>query len=275
MPDITIPKPTSSHILWGGAVEIHCFGRPQNWSLAGKTALAAEMNNPGIRYRMHQMAERYGLERIYAPNPSKFNGVVAHMEEFDVEWADERVLRGPFADGVLLTEPNTAFAVSSADCPTVVHHEPTTGLVTAAHAGLESLHMADGKDSVIENVISAMRKALGANYGLYQPSFIACGIGKGAYFFDPNHPRFTEKHGELCRSAGRLFLGSVEEIGGLNFVDLAELIRLQYMTIGFDKSLVGTDGACTARDKGRNGQPLWHSNRRGDKTRNLVLVIRR
>ena len=42
--------PTESHTLWGGAVEVHCFGiRHGNWSLKGETPEEAEENNPGKR----------------------------------------------------------------------------------------------------------------------------------------------------------------------------------------------------------------------------------
>lgn len=262
-------------MLWGGAVEVHCFGRPQNWSLAGGSPIETGWNNPGIRYRMKLLAEKYRCRHVYAPNPSRFNGRIAEPDEFDVALVDDQIMRGPFADGVILTEPNTAFAVSSADCPTVVHYEPTTGLTVGAHAGFESLYADRYRHSVIDAMVSALAAKLGSEPKLYRPAFVACGIGQSAYTFDTSHPKFSEKHAMLCEYASETCPDAITEIESLRFIDLAEIIRSQFKSIGFDKRLVGMDGACTAYDRGPDGEHLWHSNRRGDKSRNLVLVIRR
>lgn len=282
MPDITIPEPTSSHILWGGAVEIHCFGRPQNWSLAGGSGLEAEMNNPGIRYRMLRLAEKYGCEKIYAPNPSEFNAQIVTPDDFPVSWTDTPVLRGPFADGVLLTEANTAFAVSSADCPTSLLCDSSTGNVVATHAGLKSL--LSGTPQTDDLVMNMFLSVVAASPHPLDPEslrgFIACGIGAHFYILDPEHAAFTEEHRLLLEKIMKTFPAHAipKGRGGLSGpygIDLRGIFdeNMGYIPVGRD--CVGFDGVCTFSGKDTNGNPLWHSNRRGDKTRNLVLVIRR
>lgn len=277
MPDITIPKPTSSHILWGGAVEIHCFGKGQNWSLAGRTPHEADWNNPGIRYRLYQMAKRYGASRIYAPNPSQFNGQIAHTDEFDLDWAGGKVFRGPFTDGVLLTEPNTAFAVSSADCPTVVLNDSLSGGLVAAHAGFRSLIPDEhGGRTLLHRMSFALDTYVSRiSQGAFLRGFIACGIGESSYRFLSSDKGFTDRHREACEWVERCFRIAIRSSGSGWYVDLAELVRAQLEIMAVGKEYVGFDGACTSSDIDCHGNPLWHSNRRGDKTRNLVLVIRR
>lgn len=276
-------KPTSSHTLWGGAVEIHCFGKETgNWSLAGTTQEDAERNNPGIVHRVTGLMHQFGCY-IFAPSPWKFNAEIVEANACTTRWVDANgfpIFRGPKADGLVLSEPGMAFAVSSADCPTVVLADRKTGAMVAAHAGLNSLvdrGLVDGGELTREHasVISAMvRRVKRFGTGTMQ-AFVTCGISGLAYLFPTRNGPHKEKNVRLLNHLRESWpmCASVREVGS---VDLAKLIEGQLHDHGVYDSAVGSDGVCTFYDKiWETDQPLWHSNRRGDKTRNLVLVIRR
>lgn len=238
--------------------------------------MEADWKNPGIRARMYELAGHHGIRRIYAPNPSEFNGIIARPDAFDVEWAEDRVLRGPMADGVLLTEPGTAFAVSSADCPTAVLYDIPSGLVVAAHAGFRGLLDME-KLPLAHEMAMAIKTLFGEDsYDCrLHRGFIACGIGHNAYAFDASHAAFTETHRLMCERVEEMWPEAVLRSDDRWLIDLPTLFRVQLETWSTDRSRVGSDGACTRSDISRYGPALWHSNRRGDTSRNLVLVIRR
>lgn len=241
-------------------------------------------NNPGILDKMAELMFGYRCD-IFAPHPSEFNGQIVNYKSFDRKpWADSAgsLLRGPKADGVILPPNDMAFAVSSADCPTIVLTDRRTGAMVAAHAGLDSLidrSVAHGGEpsrehaSVVDAMVAKIRRF---NTSTMQ-AFVTCGISPEAYYFD----KFGE-HGErnkellsyVMKNWGAACYDWVgRESGGIS---LFELIRAQLALRGVRVSTIGSDGACTFYDKKwMTDEYLWHSNRRGDKTRNLVLVIRR
>jgi len=278
-------KPTSSHILWDGAVEIHCFGRVTgNWSLAGATQEEAEKNNPGILGRMEYLMLEYDCD-IFAPNPSEFNAKVVHQSDFTDRWLtpglQTKLYRGLKADGFVLIESGTAFAVSSADCPTAVLYDPKTGRVGAAHAGRDSLIdpgvVHDGKPSREHlSVIDALAEQVGRGDKCQLQAFISCGIGPVSYTHPPDHEIHGEKNRRLIEFIFRHWGGWAVPIPEKGQIWLDNIIFQQLMKHGLSESNVSGDGVCTYASMQPNSrEPLWHSHRRGDKTRNLVLVIRR
>ena len=276
-------KPTSSHVLWGGAVEIHCFGRATgNWSITGTTANEAKENNHGILGRFEKLGIQYDLSKIYAPNPSRFNARVVMTEEGVDEWIPSFLYRGIYADGVVLCEPGTAFALSSADCPTVVLCNPNNGRLVAAHAGRDSLidrsFLEKGFPSrKHQSVVDAMVDSITGWSRMCIMGFVACGIGPFAYRHpltvgSPDYNSNLRLIDHICKRWGR---ACVEDCWS-GTISLETIIRKQCIDQGILGSSMGSDGTCTFSDKGPlDNEALWHSHRRDDKSRNLVLVIRR
>jgi copper oxidase (laccase) domain-containing protein len=272
--------PTESHTLWGGAVEVHCFGTryldrtefvEENWSLAGKTPEEAEENNPGILDRMERIATRFFLQTIYAPHPSTFNAEIADPRSDEWRRWPSSLVRGPLADGVVLREPGTAFVVSSGDCPTVILRDTDSGDVVAAHAGRDSLIKLDDSPHLISSMVAVLRPKRGAKAGIR--AFIACGINYEHFTHPWNDPQNGERnramHAHAAEYEGAAF---ADDEDGL--ISLKDLITGQLISNGLNDTRIGFDGADTYSDLGADGKPLWHSHRRGDRTRNLVLVIR-
>ncbi|MFA5854420.1 MAG: laccase domain-containing protein [Patescibacteria group bacterium] len=279
--------PTESHRLFGGAVEVHCFGtRYGNWSMAGKTPEEAEMNNPGIIERMRRLADQFNCA-VFAPNPSSFNAMVVGPNAFHQEWIENSLIRGPMADGVYLRHRNMAFGVTSADCPTVILHDPCPdGLTVAAHAGRDSLIdraflESRSPERAHESVVSAMLSVMGSG-AWHLRAFIACGISPHRF----SHPFEDEQHGQT----NRLITDYIVEKWGATCVPgdrrsgrlwLTEIIRRQLADLGLDPSHIGCDGVDTYDDRDETLKPHWYSRRRARATpstpdgRNLMLVIRR
>jgi copper oxidase (laccase) domain-containing protein len=262
--------PTESHLLFGGAVEVHCFGtRHGNWSMAGKTPEEAEKNNPGIMARMRQASEQFDCV-ILAPNPSRFNARIVDEESVNREWIEGRLYRGPLADGVRLRRTNAAFGVASADCPTLILRDRERGSIVAAHAGRDSLIKPPDYHN---GLVGVMLGDLGLEpYEREEVrAFIACGIHSRHF----THPwRDGDRNYAMHRIAASLSAADEEdEEGG---IDLNAVISGQLYVHGAHHSRVGSDSSDTYSDRGRDGSPLWFSNRRDkDGQRNFVLVIRR
>src|SRR3990167_6497964 len=120
---------------FGGSVTVYGFGRPYDWSIVGEEQF-------NVRGRIGSIANKLSLERIYAPKPSSFNGLVCDQSELQEKIPlseSNAMMRGCDADGVPLTDPKDALWISSADCVTIVAFDPLTGIVIPAHGGRDSL----------------------------------------------------------------------------------------------------------------------------------------
>lgn len=266
--DITFVA-TESHSLWGGAVEVHSHGTEWgDWSLANLKLDEDHHERDWLETRLGATIRGRGC-RIYAPNPSEFNGQIALPRDLrDEVLKDFR--RGARADGVLLTEPNQAFAVSSGDCPTVIMRNVSTGAVVAAHAGRDSLIKEDG--GLIRQMVTALTDAGGSRRDVR--AFIACGIGS-EHFVHPVHDPVNGERNRRLRDKAAAYAGAAHANDPDGRISLFHLITGQLVEQGVREERIGFDGADTYSDLGPDGKPLWHSHRRGDRTRNLVLVIRR
>lgn len=267
--------PTQSHILFGGAVEVHCFGtRYGDWSLRGANPEEAEKSNPGILTRLMALSYEYGCT-FHAPNPGMFNGRVVELEELKEAWIPRVLYRGTLADGAVLRHPDQAFAVASADCPTAVLYRPDTGAVVAAHAGRDSLWQNESNGR--RHLITGMLNRLDA-FDERVRGFIACGICPSHFLHSPRDPVHGERNRQMLEAFASYALSFPSRAVGASsgHLRLAEAIREQLYCFGVPLDNVGYDGSCTYGDQGPDGEPLWHSHRRdhGGK-RNLVLVIRR
>src|SRR5690606_1948903 len=111
--------------------------------------------NDTTAMRLADLLDAYVCERTVMPNPSLFNASIVHHGDhnaWNAPWANGRILRGPYADGVLITsrDETVTFGITSADCPTVVLYTER-GMCIVLHAGRDSLfdreHALGGKKS--------------------------------------------------------------------------------------------------------------------------------
>jgi hypothetical protein len=287
-------RPTAHHKLWGGAVEILCFGRKTgDWSLRDETELMPGYPRREVVEAIGKLADKYRC-RIYAPKTSAFNAQVVLARQLADPLIEGVFFRGVEADGVLLEEPGQAFALSSADCPTFVLWDSGTGAVVAAHAGRDSLvdrlevsgaldSCTPPRDSVVMQAIQKLwrpgwpedwLKVLGPRLKV----FIACGIGPRHFSHKMQIP-YTGNEGDnaLVRHIRLTFGdGCLQGDPTDGCIDLAELIRIQCVSSRVSPMNIGCDAVDTFGDLGKDRTNVWHSHRRdGDGTRNLVLVIRR
>ncbi|MEA3249052.1 MAG: laccase domain-containing protein [Patescibacteria group bacterium] len=283
-------QPTQQLILWGGAVEILCFGRDTgDWSLRDEIPELPGYPRPEVVEAIGKLAAAYNC-RIYAPNTSAFNAQIVEARHLADSLVEDAFFRGVEADGVVLRKPGQAFAVSSADCPTFVLRDPITSTVVAAHAGRDSLidplEIRGPREDWIRLRPSSVQQAINEmpipdlHGGLARlKAFIACGIGPTHFRHPYGGDDSDDYNTALIKWAWRwnygndYLWGNDPYEGCLNLVDI---IRMQCRDKGVPTENIGSDGVDTYHDRYPNGRYTWHSHRReGDGTRNLVLVIRR
>ena len=284
-----ILQPTTQHILWGGAVEILCFGRDTgDWSLRDEVPEMPGYPRPEVVEAIGRLANAYDC-RIYAPKTSAFNAQIVEARELADALVEDRFFRGVEADGVILREPRQAFAVSSADCPTFVLWDSITSTVVATHAGRDSLipprlvtgayrRWDRGPRSAIQNAISAMPMS-GLHGGNSRfGSFVTCGIGPTHFEHPMRNPHGANKGNNALVKWIRITYGDdcLRGDPAHGMVNLNHIIRRQCIQKGMYPERIGYDGVDTFADRYPDGGHMWHSHRRnGDGTRNLVLVVRR
>jgi hypothetical protein len=271
-------RPTSTAVLWGGSVAVHCYGaRHGDWAIKSWDRDEAEALNPGIADRVERVARDRGAGRLYLPSPNRFDGELVVADALKVAWPGDRVFRGAYAEGVTLEKISDACGIASSDCPTIVARNPSTLLVAAAHAGRESLYDAkalfDGApprphDSVTRSIVEALGRDIDV--------FVACGIGPDEFLHPTDDPKHGARNAAMIRRLRETWGPSCASDDRAGRIDLVELIRRQFEALGVPRSRVAHDGADTFGDAALDGTPIWHSHRRdkGGK-RNFVLVIRR
>lgn len=272
--DTTIPVPTESHLIEGGRISISCFGRETDWRLASEDA----------RRLIANFAFSHGVTEVMAPVPSEFNAVVCEPNQLSPEHEEpvgrcEKVtfFRKFKADGTQIKRTQ-AFYITSGDCPTLVVFNPITGELYAAHAGRNCLwdrgHIIDGKPAREHaSVVDAIMEKIPEAYQRFCKAFIYLGIAAENF----SHPVYDSTYGAANQKMIDHF---VETLGPTVCPDQQEgklavktIIREQLILWGIPADSIGQDMADTFGDKAEDGSLKWHSNRRGDKTRNGVLVI--
>lgn len=289
MPLIRSLQPTQQLILWGGAVEILCFGRETgDWSLRDETELLPGYPRPEVVEAIGRLAVAYDC-RVYSPNTSAFNAQIVDANHLADELVEGRLYRGIEADGVVLREPGQAFAVSSADCPTFVLWDSITSTVIATHAGRDSLidpfetvgkvkPWVPSRKSVVEQAFATMPIPGLHGGNARHKAFVACGIGPLHFRHEMRAPVGSNEGNNALVKWVRLNYGDRCLSGDptTGSINLNHIIRLQCIRSGMRPEDIGYDGVDTYRDRYPDGRHMWHSHRReGDGTRNLVLVIRR
>lgn len=225
-----------------------------------------------------------GIRHLYMPSPIKCNALTVEAKDFrrsqDVLGIKPiiKVHDGVYADGSYVPK-GSAFAITSADCPTIVMWGKNSCGVTkvcAAHAGRDSLiersalHNLGGNGSQRAHfsVVDAARSLI-LNHGVVAKTLclkIYCGIRSGF-----THQQTGGKH----ETYNRNLINHCSQYGGAvvtdidtGEIDLYQLIRSQAIESGILARNIKFDEADTWADD------RWASNRRnpGSDERNLVIV---
>jgi len=119
-----------------GRVSVYLFGTPLDWNIAGE-------DQKLVHQRLGELAGDLGLVKLLAPKASSFNAQVCAPEELTEEIrlpgeVRASLWRGVLADGCEIPR-GEAFWMSSADCISVIAHDPKDGKTIAAHGGRDCL----------------------------------------------------------------------------------------------------------------------------------------
>lgn len=271
---------------FGGRVSIYLMGNPLDWSISGDHAEEVGM-------RLAEFARYLGIGIVLAPRPAAFNAKICETVDLT-----ERALlakfcesiyiyRGCNADGVVLpfllrgfSAERYAFWLSSADCITIVAHDPETGDTIPAHGGRDCLldrsRINGGPSREYESVVHSIAARFSKAAMKRLKVFMTCGIGPEHF----EHRCDDEKYGpantkmvlDIVAKWGKSCLQG-DYLAGK--IVLSELIRAQLVSLGVHPHNIGYDTVDTFSDRDRDGSPRWWSYRRGDgKKRNGVLVVR-
>ncbi len=264
---------------FSGRVSVFLFGRPLDWNISGD-------EEGEVKRRIGKVVGELGIAtnpELYAPRPSTFNAHICApgdlTDRTTLEGSDVTLCRGCDADGVVL-RPQSAFWLSSADCITIIAHDPGSGQTVAAHGGRDCLidreRIKGGKRRQFESVVHAIANTFSNRKMAGVKVFMTCGIGPENF----SHPVDHEKYG--LDNAKMAF--DIQAKWGLSCIfgnpfqgkiSLPEVIRSQFIDLGVSPHNIGYDGVETFEDRGQDGNYRWWSYRRGDgKKRNGVLVVR-
>ena len=288
-------NPTTSLILFGGLVTVHAFGVTKidsarhNWSL--KYWKESEMFFPTMR----ALATYAPINaHIFAPYPTDFNAKVVNYSKFNEKREHDGITlwRGPKADGVVLHAARTAFAVSSADCATlVVSYEDLQRkpFVIVAHAGRNSLidmeHFKEGKASrAKESVVHSILEMIPRKCRQNAQAWVGIAMEPGEHFaHSKNNPLHShnahlidyilKNYGEDCLRDDGSRLPEGRNAFNKGWLDIKKLIKEQLVRGGLRRENIVLDNICTYQDK-KTGEHVWYSQVREKNMRNLVLVSR-
>lgn len=262
--------------IFSGRATVYLFGQPYDWRIEGS-------NRKDFLMRIDGVAQDLYLRNIYAPRPTRFNPVVCAsrdlQESITLRQSRAVIWCGYNADGTMLEKKGDAFLMNTADCPTIITHDPENGLIIVAHAGRDSLieggEISNKQPRVHKTVICAIARCHGHEAMHRVRVWIVCGIQSKHFGHPWNHAQYgavnkamiedvIERWGRVCVT-GELSLGRIS---------LYEIIRSQFLNLNVPSENIAYDGIDTFGDKDEQGKSCWWSNRRGDYMRNGVLVVK-
>jgi hypothetical protein len=253
----------------GHGVTAYLFGRPLSW----------RTNDRGARARVGPFLADIGIRTVYAIRASEFNAKIVSLLQFkmgDMLPGGVSLYLGPMSDGIENLHQGSACWIASADCPTVIL---TDGIrVVVFHAGLKSVYkMCNGvwilqseQPGVVSNAVRTFAP------GSIIHARIICGTRSLMYSGDD--PKWgasnRQLHELLAKEFGEKALTVANPFTGV--IMLQSLIAAQLMANGVSKENIVYDGFDTVTDRvGPGDEFLWHSNVRGGRGRNCVLIVRR
>jgi copper oxidase (laccase) domain-containing protein len=291
--------PTLSVPVFGGKVSIHAFGcaGERNYSFR-------EIDQSPDAYETHKdvfaaLAAIPADCDFYAPSPVLMNAEIVEPDEIRAaplakRWAMKRSVapfgdfflhRGLAADGLACLDPQTGYAMSSADCALIVVE--CDGIIIATHAGRNSIvdvpaiqgEQPRRNESVVETIFN--------NYVCLAEAkqthvWVGLSISPGSHFQhvrgNPRFPHNDRMIDTITKKYGKECFKDDGQGGALGWLDTKELIRRQFMHFGVPMENITLDSVCTYSDTDEDGRHLWHSNIRNnihaDKHgRNLVAVV--
>ncbi len=189
---------------------------------------AEHIQAQGIAARLANISTRLGINTVYAPDPSAFNGQVvpfARLTQVSDLGDSIRLLHGVQADGIILPR-KSACAFSIGGCPVIVVAD--SEIVVVAHAGLRCLLRWDDPThvSVVENVAEIFRKRYTRPF-----AWILFSIRMDRYVHsltDPQYKQSSERIVGHLRECG--YQNSVSNSG---CIDLPLIIAAQLQKHGF------------------------------------------
>lgn len=277
----SVISPTLSQTLFKGRVMLHAYGLPEEWVLADLSR--RQLMNIGVA------ANELGVKWLLAPRPAEFNARICRSSELseEIQVTDHiSIWRGQMADGCDIPA-GSAFAIASADCPTIIVSDYRTGMTVGAHAGLRSLvdfgryHASPisprRNGSVISAIMERFREVHVALDGLQV--HIVCGVPEDRFIdplrFDPCFEDAAWRRTLAYRELTRYQACSEPEPAQIAKVSLLAIIRTQLQSHGIPLVRISTTELNTYDERDESGQYRWWSFERGDiHQRNLVLVKR-
>lgn len=262
---------------FGENVVINAYGTPLDWTLRRLKKPEDARSESELCERLEWAIANLGaVTAVLAPSPMQFNGRVCAEEELTEAIKLPRgglIKRGAFADGVEL-KPGQAFMMSSADCFLVVARSGKR--VVAAHAGRDSVlnrKLIESGDSPFKykNVVASVVEKFPENESI--EVFVGLGFGNDGFA----HPWDHRKHGAYNRLMTRFVIdtygkdcvaGAPEE----GRIKLGDIIVEDFVRWGVPRENITRDAVDTSADSHNGSGYTWHSHRRGDTTRNLVIA---
>lgn len=245
------------------------FGRPFDGSM--NRLKGNHLSDLGLFHILDDLSKNnaHRFKEVLAPSPLEFNARICSVEDLGMHIQNGAgsliVRRGCNADGAVVRR-GMAFAVSTADCRTILYYCKLSGALIVAHAGVRSLVDAGcllgGKDPRIHSSVVDAIVARSKTCGFYQPAaFSVCGARKIeqrdlASFLRSRYPSTEDPSTEVMEG---------------NYLNLPLLISRQFGEYGIK---VGHDWIDTIHDRNSDGDFAWSSHRRDrTKERNLIVVI--
>ncbi|MBL4644638.1 MAG: laccase domain-containing protein [Candidatus Pacebacteria bacterium] len=261
-----------------GPALVGCFGilGGQDWKL--------DRTNPnGFDHILNVLPDE--VQRLWMPVPTKADATIALSPEFkkEVQKDGKTVMGKCFADGVFIPK-GEAFAITSADCPTVAMYDRKERHMLCFHAGRDSLFdrsvLLSGISgtpsrehfSVVHNALSLFRELGVLPEDIFMNLF--CGIRTG-FQHQRHHFMYGEYNSSLLNWCRR-YEGALVNENITDEIDLHAIVRGQAIECGVPSQHIHFDGIDTYHDTW-TGRHLWASARSDPrkKKRNLVLVHHR
>lgn len=275
--------------LFDGKVRAFAFGRPHDWN---RMVTDNKLDQFAVLARH---VKECGVTRVFTPlavEDTNLKGdaiirerTVGTVINDDPDFFREKIVVdgvefyfGGDADGIRLTEFG-AYFLPSADCYTLVLRMPD-GTVVGCHGGRNSL-IEPAEVRVVSHA-QYQSVAIAALQGWYGrgddvQTAMLCGIKAQSFRHPFDHPDYGEVNRKLAAHLVQEFGPDVVEKPYEQCpIDLAAVVRVQLERLGVptDPDRFSLDPTDTATEMDESGEYLWHSNRRGDTTRNGVLVVR-
>ncbi len=254
--------------LFGVSLFVHALGAPDDWSPA----------KPENRDRIAAKFRDFSIGGpVYCPTPVG-NAQVCDTSQLSPVEDLPQMYRGVNAGGVILS-PGSSYYLASGDCPTVVLYDPDSRRAACLHAGrdevLDSIYLETGSlGRQYFSIAEAGVMALDVQRTSQLKVFVGYGIAPEDFSHPTDHPVYGMKNQQLITYLARHHPTTLVGDPSKGCIDIRQLLHEQFMNLGIPGDNIRTDMVNTFADQDEAGNQ-WHSCRRGDKTRNGIIVVYR